>query len=254
MAALLDFEHIGGVFACGYCNRVSQRLFRCTTCTKVVNSCQNCVVHLHHAMPFHRVALWNHDTGCFQERSLSELGLVINVGHKNQYERCPSPRSPRGIVIIHSNGIHHSSVQFCDCSSAETDDLQLFASRLFSASIHIPQTAFSFAVLELFRHLHLEGKGSAYTFMNGLHRLTDDAGYRGIEVSFYLFVARLLNCILRTEFGSSGEFLDSGTICTLESSRVDTATALWLRPLLSLVRHALIPARISPTDGLMKFQ
>ncbi|KIM20488.1 hypothetical protein M408DRAFT_81941 [Serendipita vermifera MAFF 305830] len=60
-------------------------------------------------------------------------------------------------------------------------DIQLFNEKLFSASTHLPKTAFSFAVLERFQYLNLEGKGSAYTFMNTLSRLTDDTGCIRVE-------------------------------------------------------------------------
>jgi hypothetical protein len=185
MDALLAFDDIGEEHLCGRCNQAQVHLFRCTECVRNVNYCQNCTILMHHGTPFHRVALWDRTTGCFRNTSLAEIGLVVSLGHVTPYTICPNPGSLVGVTAVHTNGIHNITVHFCNCSGAKSDDLQLFDRRLFSASVHSPQTAFTFAVLEQFQYHHLEGKGSAYIFMKALHRLTDDTGRMELEVSIF---------------------------------------------------------------------
>jgi len=182
MNALLNLEDIGDALSCCRCNQSQCPLFRCNTCLGTVSYCQGCIVKMHQEMPLHRVSLWDPTAGCFQSTSLAELGLVLNLSHNALYSVCPNPSSLHGITVIHTNGIHNISVQFCNCPQSQSADLQLFNEKLFSASTRLPQTAFSFAVLEQFRYYHLESKGSAYVFMNTLCRLTDDTGCIRVEV------------------------------------------------------------------------
>jgi hypothetical protein len=186
MDAFLDFEDIGKAILCGHCNEAMHPLFHCKTCIGNANYCQDCIVRTHEGTPFHRIAAWDETTGCFQDVSLAGIGLVLKLGHTAPYNICPNLGSPLGITTVHTNGLHSITVQPCYCSCAKSLDLQLFDMGLFSASVQAPQTAFSFAVLEQFRYYHLEGKGSAYTFMNALYRLTDDTGRVGLEARIIL--------------------------------------------------------------------
>ena len=183
--ALLDFEDIGKVLLCGHCNRDNKPLFRCAACIGTSCYCKDCTVLMHRENPFHRIALWDQASGCFRDTSLAAIGLVVILGHVAPYIVCPNPGSLLGLTAVHTNGIHNISIQSCECPHAKSLDLQLFDQRLFPASVHSPQTAFSFTVLEQFRYHHLEGKGSAYTFMNALYRLTDDTGCMEVEVCIF---------------------------------------------------------------------
>jgi hypothetical protein len=182
MATLLDFEDIGSEISCAHCRQSALPLFRCSTCLQPTNYCQRCIVQRHQFMPFHRVLSWDLSAGCFQKTSLQELGLISRLGHNTTQHACNNYGSLGSMTVIHSNGLHTISIQFCTCPGAKSSDLQLFAFRLFPATVAFPQTAFSFEVLEQFRFHHLEGKGSVYTFMNSLYRLTDNTGCSKIEV------------------------------------------------------------------------
>jgi hypothetical protein len=254
MATMLDIEDIGPVLSCGSCNRPHQQLFRCTTCIKAINHCQICTIRIHQGMPFHRVVVWDSDSGCFRRTSLAKMGLILRIGHCNHVEVCPNLGTPNGVAILHTNGIHHLSVQFCYCTSAQTEDLQLFESRIFPATVCLPQTAFTFTVLEQFRHLHLEGKSSAHTFMNTLYRLTDDTGCVEIEVLVRIYYDLCTNLLPRIECGNSAEYSDNGTICKLGSCQVDMVITPNPCPSPLPVLHALIPERIFHIIGLRKYQ
>jgi len=183
MTALLDFEGLGHAAFCHLCSQNGGPFYHCLTCLGNARFCQVCIVQIHCTMPFHRVELWDPLAGCFRRTSLSALGLILMLGHRNQSSSCPTPGATGSVTVIHSNGMHDLSVQFCGCTDSKSPDLQLFAFRLFPATVNLPQTAFSFEVLEQFRFLHLEGKTSVYTFMKSISRLTDDTGYRKTEVT-----------------------------------------------------------------------
>jgi hypothetical protein len=184
MNLLLGFEHIGPSHQCAYCGRNNLQLYRCLTCMGTANHCQSCTLIRHQTTPFHRVVLWDDVTGCFRRTSLASLGLVLSVGHSPQFSKCPNATSPSHLTAVHTNGLHDISIRFCGCSHALSFDLQLFGYRLFPSTVNVPNTAFSFEVLEEFRYHHLEGKGSAYTFMNALCRLTNDRGAVKVDVRF----------------------------------------------------------------------
>jgi CxC2 like cysteine cluster associated with KDZ transposases len=184
MTILLDFEDIGSKLTCSGCNGASQRLFCCSTCQGKTIYCHVCIVYAHRKMPFHRVSVWDFRSGCFQQTSLAALGLVIPLCRSSHNTTCLQPGSTQNLTVIHTNGIHNLTIQYCACAISQPLDLQIFAARLFPASIQLPQTAFSFEVLEQFRFHHFEGKTSAYIFMNALYRLTDDTGATVVEVFF----------------------------------------------------------------------
>jgi hypothetical protein len=187
MAALLDFEHVGTTLTCGRCSQGDRSLFRCSTCLGKGNYCQYCMVDIHRAMPLHRIVFWDMSVGCFRDTTLGSLGLTLTLGHGSYSFECPQPSPPCNLTVVHTNGLHDLSVRFCNCTQSSTPDIQLFQYRLFSSTVKVPQTAFSFEVLEQFRLHHLEGKGSAHTFMNALYRLTEDMGCLKVEVCFSFF-------------------------------------------------------------------
>jgi hypothetical protein len=182
MDALLDFEDVGGDPSCSRCKGPDYGFFRCFTCLGRGNYCRSCIVYMHSLMPLHRIAYWDESVGCFLNTSLASLGLVLNIGHED--ERCGHALlgDLRSVTVVHTNGIHEVQVRFSMCTHSHSPDLQLFAFRLFPSTVNSPQTAFSFEVLQQFHFYHLEGKGSVYTFMNAIERLTDDSGYHNVQV------------------------------------------------------------------------
>jgi hypothetical protein len=182
MDALLDFEDVGEDPLCSRCKSPNSGLFRCFTCLGRGNYCQSCIVYMHSLMPLHRIARWDQSAGCFINTSLASLGLILNIGHKD--DQCPhvSQGDLRSVTVVHTNGIHEVLVRFSMCTHSYSPDLQLFSFRLFPSTVNSPQTAFSFEVLQQFHFYHLEGKGSVYTFMNAIERLTDDTGYQSVQV------------------------------------------------------------------------
>lgn len=93
------------------------------------------------------------------------------------------------MTILHVNGFHKVTVAFCGCSSdpeSSFDRIQLMRARLFPASAILPQSAFTFACMDLLAQLNSQGKLSTYHFYEALHQLTDNTELDGWAVSFLL--------------------------------------------------------------------
>lgn len=149
--------------------------FRCPECFNHAPRCSHCIVKEHREHPFHRIQRW---TGEFFEKfSLFDLGQVVCLGHNG--ERCPRANSgPSNFVVVHTNGIHHWRILYCDCKASlcsQDRALQLIRSRLFPPTLNIPQTVFSFCVLDDFHRHSLSAKFSAYDYFDALTKHTDAA-------------------------------------------------------------------------------
>jgi hypothetical protein len=187
VTALLNFEDVGPNRFCANCQADVLDLFRCRTCLGSANHCKTCIVEIHSSQPFHQIVSWSHAHGCFLPTSLTQLGFVLDIGRGYHVSDCPSSIMLAGITVVHSHGIHDLSIKYSTCCHSPSLDLQLLAFRLFPATVTSPQTVFSFDLLELFHFHHLEGKGSAYAFMNAISRLTNDTGHFKVEVSGFFF-------------------------------------------------------------------
>lgn len=102
-----------------------------------------------------------------------ELGVVIQLGHAAG--PCPLPELVTQLVIIHSNGLHRVSVQFCGCTSSieSAKCLDLLRAGWYPATLKEPQTCATFRVLEDF-HLHnLVGHVTTHDFIGALDRKTN---------------------------------------------------------------------------------
>lgn len=179
MEALLDQEAPPYIESLCCCGSGRPAYYICRNCHGNTSYCICCILEQHRQLPFHRIKGWN---GSFLEDiSLASQGLVTHFGHGGF--ACPSASTVSTLVTVHIDGFHHISVSFCQCESAEAQDIQLFRFKLFPASIHSPKSAFTFDVLEQYRLHHLEGKVSAYIYIQSLSRLTDDEGSPDLPVS-----------------------------------------------------------------------
>jgi CxC2 like cysteine cluster associated with KDZ transposases len=115
-----------------------------------------------------------------EEATLSKLGLIIYFGHEGS--ACPMATTTHSLSVLNIDGFHAFSVAFCACEASPPQHLQLFDNKLFAASINSPKTVFTFELLRHFRIYHLESKGSAFSYIHSLYRLTNDEGSPGIPV------------------------------------------------------------------------
>ncbi|KIM27650.1 hypothetical protein M408DRAFT_24310 [Serendipita vermifera MAFF 305830] len=156
---------------CG-CGSGAVAVFDCNSCHGRSVHCKACILLIHQRMPFHRIKMWNGDF--MEETSLSKLGLVMFFGHSG--DMCPTATDAQELTVLHIDGFHNILASYCRCNTIAAFHLQLFEGKLFSASIDSPKSAFTFELLQHYRIHHLEGKGSAYTYIQSLYRLTNDEG------------------------------------------------------------------------------
>lgn len=175
---------------------------RCQDCFGGELTCAKCCVQNHAHNPLHIVEVslsiylravnlhtdtiqrW---TGAhFEPATLKELGLRIQLGH-SPTSRCFNPRpAPRNFTVIHTNGLHHVALDFCECDhSAEAGNQveQLLRARWYPATHSSPGTCATFAVLELFSMMNLQGKIAGFDFYEALDKLTNNTGLGTIKVS-----------------------------------------------------------------------
>jgi hypothetical protein len=171
---------------CG-CGSGDNAIFICNNCHGAVMRCHRCILAMHRWMPLHRMKRWN---GKYMEEvSLSTLGLITFFGHGGL--ACPMATPEQGLTVLHIDGLHTLTIAYCGCDTSLPHHLQIFDSKLFSASIDWPRSAFTFEVLRQYQIHHLEGKGSAHTHIHSLYRLTNDKGFGEIMVCLVTSVANI---------------------------------------------------------------
>ena len=122
----------------------------------------------------HHCQKWN--GSFFEPTTLRHLGLRIQLGHgTNSHCRNPQTARGNGFVVIHTNGIHVVSLDFCACETAPSLIEQLLRSRLFPCRSKSPRSAATFQVLRNFQLISFESKITAFEFYNALSRLTSNA-------------------------------------------------------------------------------
>ena len=103
------------------------------------------------------------------------MGLVVQLNHLGIYCECPTPCHST-MLIIHVNGIHNIAIQYCGCSKAIPQHLQLLHRGLYLASQLSVKTCASFQVLDLLHKLALAMKSLTYDFYRMLKKLTNNMG------------------------------------------------------------------------------
>lgn len=163
---------------CSSCRKPDAAIYRCRQCFNMPALCSECIVTCHQRQPFHHIEKWNETH--FDTYSLDDLNLVMYLGHGGQ--SCSASLKPKAMVIIHTNGIHRRSVQFCDCNNLIPNVEQLMLARLFPATLSSPATAFTFELLETFHQLTHSSKITAYDYFDTLKKMTDAAFPQDVQV------------------------------------------------------------------------
>lgn len=134
------------------------------------------------------VQRWDRKRKTFDRYSLSQAGLVMQLGHDGG--SCPNPRLREGtLTVIHVNGIHFVKISYCGCARMEHSLtlVQLLRAGWLPATVDRPRTVVTFQCLKLFRTLYLQGKINAYEFYTSLEIITDGSGlYRPVVCSMFL--------------------------------------------------------------------
>lgn len=150
---------------------------------------------------------WNGTS--FQRATLFDLGLCVQLRHRAGAV-CPSCVQRR-LTVIHTNGIHQTSVYFCECNSKFTHRQQLLQAGWWPATPLDPQTVATFDVLRQFQYQNLQGNITAYDFYRALEIQTDGYLLTRLPVS-EVFIAgwRFADDFDRTAFIPSCVWYESG--------------------------------------------
>ncbi|KAJ7717054.1 hypothetical protein B0H16DRAFT_1316196 [Mycena metata] len=179
---MLRLEGHGGTVSrasCASCG-VADPMFRCAhqLCMGPEMFCQRCIVQKHAFLPTH--IEWNEEY--FEHRSLYELGLVMQLGHRPGFT-CPAVKpADKDFVIIDVTGVHYVRLNFCECDACIAHRQQssqvLFRLHYIypTHDVKNPQTCAMFAVVRMFQILNCLGKVSAHDFVRTLELLTNNDG------------------------------------------------------------------------------
>ncbi|CAK5270584.1 unnamed protein product [Mycena citricolor] len=169
-----------GPSLCSVC-QVEEGAYRCKECFTGGIFCAACIVHRHGDLPLHHIEAW--DGVCFEQTTLSRLGLHIQLGHRHG-QPCVASSSQaftgasgeRTFCVVHTNGIHELNVDFCACPGAPARHIQLLRAKLYPATTLRPASAATFQVLREYQLISFETKCSAYEYYNALARMTNNSG------------------------------------------------------------------------------
>ncbi|KAJ6632021.1 hypothetical protein B0H10DRAFT_1770572 [Mycena sp. CBHHK59/15] len=139
--------------------------------------CPQCWLNKHRTMPTHWAFIWNKKEGFFQKHNFCRVmkNTVIALGHYG--ERCPMADQGRSFTLVESNGIHATAISFCRCWTPDGQHTpefqQLLRAGIFPGSVKDPKTGYTLGLLEYYRQLQNQGKGSAYNFVHVLQWMAD---------------------------------------------------------------------------------
>ncbi|PPQ81349.1 hypothetical protein CVT26_014500 [Gymnopilus dilepis] len=149
--------------------------YRCRECFIPDLCCKNCCVRRHRMHPLHRIEFWNGKA--FEKRTLKSMGLKIQLNHGSLH--CENPVACHSsMLVLHVNGIHEVAFNYCNCSRALPQHIQLLRRGFFPASQLIVKTCATFELLEVLHKFALTTKSSTYDFYRALEKLTDNTGVR----------------------------------------------------------------------------
>lgn len=113
----------------------------------------------------------------------------MQLGHDGGPCKHPEPQDTL-LTVIDINGMHRVRYSKCGCLIPGRSDVivQLMRARWWPASMFKPRVAVTFAALELYQALSIQGKVNSYDFYNGLVRLTDGGGVVSVKVRAHVHV------------------------------------------------------------------
>ncbi|KDR65106.1 hypothetical protein GALMADRAFT_82273, partial [Galerina marginata CBS 339.88] len=111
----------------------------------------------------------------FIKTSLKDIGLKVQLNHAGLFCESPIPCHVQ-MRVLHTNGIHEVAINYCGCSRAIPQHLQLLRRGFYPATQLTVKTC---ATFELLAHLHilaLTSKASTYDFYRALERMSESSG------------------------------------------------------------------------------
>ncbi|KAJ6463641.1 hypothetical protein C8R47DRAFT_992530 [Mycena vitilis] len=150
--------------------------YRCVdqACFGEVMRCSQCIVASHAALPTH--FKWDGRRFLRSRTGLRELGLRVQLGHPPGVV-CQFKYPARNDFVLYDiSGVHELALDFCGCLPRVEPRVQLMRACWWPATVIKPNTCATFAALRLFHALNCLGKLSAYDFLRGLEKITNNDG------------------------------------------------------------------------------
>lgn len=124
--------------------------------------------------------MWN--TAFFQKTTLRELGLRIQLGHAPGV-RCPtSENGHKDFTVIHTNGVHSVSIDFCRCRLVPHYK-HLLRIAWWPATPLYPKTCATMECLRQFHLLNLKANVTTFGYYGALLHMMDNMSLEEIPVS-----------------------------------------------------------------------
>jgi len=241
----------------------ARAVYRCSDCFERPLLCKACCVKEHVHLPFHRVHVWS-GAEYFQQTSLREMGLVVNLNHLGsvcKYYRARPDTGVHTLTVIHTNGLHSVNVRYCRCGNEVAfreggkDGMagQLWRVGIWPASWDTPKTGATIAVLRQFRLLTVECKINATSFITFLRRSGAVIREEEFAVSITLITQTYAYMYHRTESASSSVCSVIGHTSTSSRSGMLNLECMMdvIRPasLLCTAQHVLTQVSTWPQTG-----
>lgn len=244
-------------------SRPGRGQFRCEDCRFAV-LCSSCVVREHMLTPFHRIEVrWRrgglsksaaHENGAQtvagrfwgRVQRKSDIGIELQLVH-NAGEACFMPHARKNFSIVHTNGIHRMSVNFCRCRrGVHLDDYtQLLRARLWPATIDDPETATTYEAMNGFNRLSMLGRLSGFDYYKAMQACTDAVGLLNIAVSTHKTCAEFPLTLASPCTSSSLGALTNSDTSSCSSGRGERTRAV-------STAHLRVPAPLSAQVVLAK--
>jgi len=173
--------------SCGVPSRL--RKVACSDCLQAELLCRQCWMTKHRTMPTHWALVWNAKERFFEKHDFCRVMKNASVGLGHSGERCPEADPAHSFTLVATNGIHATALSFCRCKTpdgrqGDPDFQQLLRAGIFPGSIKEPKTGYTLGLLEYYRQLRNQGKGSAYNFVRVLQQTADPFFEGAVPVRF----------------------------------------------------------------------
>ncbi|KAJ3522971.1 hypothetical protein NM688_g8797 [Phlebia brevispora] len=209
---------------CSRCNDSPQvTLYRCTQCFSPPVLCRRHIVEDHLHNPLHVVEEWYSERKFWKRVPLSDLGLVVNLGHGGDACR-HCLWEPRTMTIVHDHGVHTVKMRFCGCwrddGQRVPEPIQLVEAGFWPTSMDRPMSAIAIQTLRSFALLSPGANTTAQDFCKYLRRLTDNTcadqvsdQYKNFLVAVHVFGVLTLRKRLGKQADTPIHHADLAVLC-----------------------------------------
>ncbi|KAJ7720671.1 hypothetical protein DFH07DRAFT_784330 [Mycena maculata] len=150
----------------------------CSDCMQPELLCRQCWVNKHRTMPTHWALVWNATECFFEKYDFCRVMKNSSIGLGHYGAQCPDADLAHTFTLVDRNGIHATALTFCRCKTSDgqrgaPEFQQLLQAGIFPGSVTNPKMGYTLGLLEYYRQMRSQGKGSAYNFVRVLQRMAD---------------------------------------------------------------------------------